>query len=1026
MMTHGKNDDDQDFLTYVISLSDHRIDELAYVIVNGEKCRFTAQRADSNGYYGATANASKYTDRAWLRWHDGTQAFADQTLVETYGDYERPWTEDHILTGIAYAVCTFKYDSGYKQYPEVKFEVKGAPLYDPRQDSSVGGVGNQRWDDPDTWAWTENPVVMIYNLLRGLTLADGSVYGLAVDADDLPLDRWVAAMNTCEEVSSTGLALEKRYTCGIEFSLDAEPLSVIDDILKSCGGQVAECGGVWNIDVGPAPFARAHIEDESILVSDPRERAPFRGLADTYNCIHGSHPDRHANWVARDAPAFYKDEWVEEDDGRRLVAELALPTVTQYGQVQRLMQELVTDNRLMVTHAITLPPTALGLLPLDTLTWTSARNGYQDKLFQIISKAIDPYTLNVKVALRERSPGEYVYDYYSSDDLYEDPALPDDGAPDPETNPPENEYTNPVTGDPIQPERPVGVLADVVALHDGAVSRSSDGGTTWTRIPGTFGISEQISALDGQGFLVRTAGSQIAYSAALQRWETLTMAGFRTQVLPLVNPDFETGDLTGWTVDAGPPLVLDTPQPPQQGGAYYLAGDDFTVSQSLGLPNDGDTVTVSVDAYTGGGTATLSVYVSEHLPQLTGNRAWNGLTIENYATAPNGSPLNLVIVSGTGKGIITSGDGTNVLELQYASGTTYEGPWVYTIDGVNDHKSLFVKDSEFIELLVPPGSDAYSGGFASQGQDKIEGKGYYDNDDEGAIVFMPGRATVSVSVALSSMRVEVGSGAHDGYYNSHTTGRVELGSVTTDSGYWKTLAISGAFEGAGVVQVELSGTGSNVYFDNVRAEVLVEGDKTVRCIARDLVRRRHLAATDTGIHAVVDGAATQLCETPFAADFLAVNGNTLVIAAGFDVAISEDDGATWAQHDAGGTVVDLQARPAPVAVLFDGSVLDVAVGGLTETSDLGSAHQIAWDARRRRWLAVSDDGVIQSSPDRVTWNQEPDMPVSVGAGDRRILPIDIGRLLGRAESSKDLFFSDGEWKQAPSLTSRIRDLQEVK
>ncbi|MCB2126050.1 MAG: hypothetical protein KDD97_10715 [Rhodobacteraceae bacterium] len=455
MMTHGDGDDDQDYLTYVISVSDHRISELTHVIVNGVKDRFTTPDSGKSGYYGATANSSKYRGRAWLRWHDGTQTTADQKLVETYGAYERPWTEDHILAGVAYAVCTFRYDSGYKQYPEVKFELKGAPLYDPRQDGSVGGVGDQRWDDPDTWQFTENPVVMVYNLLRGLTLADGSVYGLAVDADDLPLDRWVAAMNTCDEVSSTGLALEKRYTCGIEFSLDAEPLAVIEDILKSCGGQVAECGGVWSIDVGPAPFPRAHIVDEDIIVSSARDRAPFRGIADTYNCIHGSHPDLHANWVARDAPTFYRDDWIQEDDGRRLVAELALPTVTQYGQVQRLMQELVTDNRLMVTHALTLPPTALGLLPLDTLTWTSTRNSYENKLFQIVSKAIDPHTLNVKVALRERSPGEYVYDYYSSDEIYEDPALPYDGSPPPEENPPENEYTDPVTGDPLEPVRPV-------------------------------------------------------------------------------------------------------------------------------------------------------------------------------------------------------------------------------------------------------------------------------------------------------------------------------------------------------------------------------------------------------------------------------------------------------------------------------------------------------------------------------------------------------------------------------------------
>lgn len=1024
MMTHGANNDDQDYLTYVISVSDHRISGIDYVYINGERCAFVAQLGNQNGYYGVTANASKFTDRAWLRWHDGTQTEADATLLETYAAYERPWTVDHIMTGVAYTVMTFKYDEDYKSYPEVKFEVRGAPLYDPRKDSSVGGDGTQRWSDPETWAWTENPVIMVYNILRGLTLADGSIYGLDVGADDLPLDRWAAAMNTCDELLDGGGRFEPRYACGMEFSLDAEPLSVIDDILKSCGGEVAECGGIWNIDVGPAPFARAHIVDESLIVSDPRDLTPFRGLADTYNSIHGSHPDKDANWVARDAPPFYLDEWIAEDDGRRLVAELALPTVTQYGQVQRLMQELIFDNRLMITHAITLPPTALGLLPLDTLTWTSARNGYEDKLFQVVSKAIDPHTLNVKVALRERSPDDYGYEYVDRDDAFEDPALPIDGAPDPDINPPESDYTDPETGEPVDPVRPDGVLADVVALHDGAVSRSSDGGAHWLRKPATFGIADQISALDGQGFLVRTAGSQIVYSAALQRWSTLTLTGFNTQVLPLVNPEFEFGDLSGWSVDAGAPIVLDTPQPPQQGGAYYLTGDDFRISQSLSIPAGGDTITISADTYSGGSTGTLTAYVSETLPQLTGNQTWNGLTIENYATAPGGAQLDMVIVSGTGAGIKTSGNGTNVIELQYTNGTAYEGPWIYAFYKMNTYGDIYVKIADYITLLKPPGSSVNMSTFSPSGTYDVSAGTYASSGDNGAIVLRPGSATLKFETLGST--IGAGPNGDAAFYNTYTMARVELGTASNDAGYWNTISISGTFAANDKLEIELHGAGSNVYFDNVRAEIISQGDLTVRCIARDLFTRRHLAATDTGIHAVIDGAATQLCETPFSADFMAAHGDVLVIASGNDIALSEDNGLTWTQHAATGIVAGLMAKPQPVAVTSSGKVLSVLAAGLSEMSDLGSAHEVVWEARRQRWLAVSGDGVVQSSLDLINWTQQPDMPVSITAGDRRILPLDIGRILGRAENSKDMFWSDGTWSVAPSLTSRIRDLQEVK
>lgn len=1021
MMTHGVGDDDQEYLTYVISVSDYRVKDLSWVIVNGVKDRYTGPDSSKNGYYGSTANSSKYRNRAWLRWHDGTQTEADPTLVETYGNYERPWTEDHILTGVAYAIMTFRYDSNYKQYPEVKFEVEGAPLYDPRQDATVGGVGEQRWDDPETWVFTENPVVMVYNLLRGLTLADGSVYGLAVDADDLPLDRWVSAMNTCDEYLSGGRALEKRYTCGIEFSLDTEPLAVIEDILKSCGGQVAECGGIWNIDVGPAPFPRAHIIDEDIIVSSPRERAPFRGLADTYNCIHGSHPDRNANWVARDAPTFYRADWVQEDDGRRLVAELALPTVTQYGQVQRLMQELVIDNRLMVTHAFTLPPTALGLLPLDTLTWTSTRNGYENKIFQVVSKVIDPATLNVKVALRERNIGEYAYDYYYSGENYEDPALPTDGSPAPDDNPPEHEYTDPVTGDTLVPERPAMALGDVVALHDGAVSISTDGGSVWTRIPGTFGLSRQISAVEGQGYLVRTAGSEVAYSASLERWETIEFEAFATESIGIENGDFESGDLAGWDVVSGAPLVLDTSQPPQRGGACYLAGDGaFRIEQAL--PAQSGVAKYYADMLAlDGSSAAVSVIHRTKLPEILSN-TWSGNTITGWARAPDGELLNITLTSGSLSGIEGNGyTGARTFQVTRQSGAVYDQPVLLAFGDIDDHEYVEAAKSRIRDVFVTEGSPVYVEETSSSY--RLRSPAGVDHGGNGCFIFNSGGdVVVYYDLSLSSLPFRAPS-------ESVPTELVEeISRADASSSSWQTYSFeidNGNFAADDLVLV-VEGAGQGVYVDNIRAETVTPGDTSVRCIARDLRSRRHLAATGTGIHAIVDGKATQLCETPFAADFISANGNVLVIAAGSSVAISEDDGAIWATHDAGVTVVDIHARPQPVAVMVDGKVLSVSTTGLTETSNLGSEHHLAWDARPKRWLAVDADGAVQSSEDLVTWSQDPAMPVSVLAGDRRIVPLEIGRVLGRAESSKDLFMSDGEWTQAPSLTSRIRDMTEVR
>ncbi|NKX74000.1 hypothetical protein HGG73_07455, partial [Rhodobacteraceae bacterium R_SAG3] len=91
------------------------------------------------------------------------------------GAADRPWTSDHILTGTCYAVLYFYrrdhlYPSGVPRYA---FELDGPPLYDIRKDSTMGGNGSHRFNDPASWDQTANPLVIAYNVLRGIALPSG-------------------------------------------------------------------------------------------------------------------------------------------------------------------------------------------------------------------------------------------------------------------------------------------------------------------------------------------------------------------------------------------------------------------------------------------------------------------------------------------------------------------------------------------------------------------------------------------------------------------------------------------------------------------------------------------------------------------------------------------------------------------------------------------------------------------------------------------------------------------------------------
>lgn len=398
------------YLVYVIALSAAPGIALSRVIINDDYAALGAPGAS----WGRPVTGD-LAGHAWVDFRDGTQSAAHADLLAAFGsDPDRPWTSDMIGPGVAYAVCRFKYNRElFNGLPAVRFEVTGIPLYDPREDTTVGGAGPQRWDNPATWAPSDNPVVMIYNILRGITLPDGEVWGGECAAEDLPLANWFAGMNECDlPVDDGDEGSEPQYRAGFEVAIEDEPAAVIEELLKTCSGQIAEMGGVWTIRVGAPGLSVLTISDDDILRSREQELDPFPGLADTWNGITATYPEPESLWEAKEAPARYSTEWEAADGGRRRTADLQLPACPWATQVQRLMASFIADERRFRRHRLTLPPEAAILGPLDTIAWTSARNGYATKLFEISGLTDSLMTMHQSLQLRERDADDFeVGDY---------------------------------------------------------------------------------------------------------------------------------------------------------------------------------------------------------------------------------------------------------------------------------------------------------------------------------------------------------------------------------------------------------------------------------------------------------------------------------------------------------------------------------------------------------------------------------------------------------------------------------------
>jgi|GEM_PF-2861176 len=400
------------YLTYVIALGCIPGQALNRIVVNDNYVPVGGTEVDIGG---STVKGfpllGDYEGNAWVRYHDGTQTTADALLMQKFSAYpDRPWSADMVGTGQCYAVVVFKLNKElYSGFPSVRFEMRGIPLYDPRHDDTAGGSGAQRWGDRSTWTTSANNAVIIYNIHRGITLPDGLIWGGEAAAGDLPLDNWFAAMNACDVAVDDGAGgTEPMYRGGLEISLSDQPADVLEALEIAACAQQVEIGGVWKIRVGGPGLPVLFITDNDILIDHDQGHDMFPGLDETHNGIQGTHPLPSALWEKSDAPAQLHPEWEAEDGGRQLIADLSMMACPSPTQAQRIMDASAQEERRFRRHALTLGPYGDVLEPLDSLAWTSARESYTAKVFEVSQMGSGLFTLNANVSLRERDGGDFV------------------------------------------------------------------------------------------------------------------------------------------------------------------------------------------------------------------------------------------------------------------------------------------------------------------------------------------------------------------------------------------------------------------------------------------------------------------------------------------------------------------------------------------------------------------------------------------------------------------------------------------
>lgn len=421
------------YLVDVIQFSDIPVTGIDGLWVNGEKVTFDTSAGDIG--LPVIEYQRDGTDYLWVRVVDGTQSVVDPYLAAKFGAHaDRPWENDMIGRGCAYIVITARHNRELFQgrYPQILIEPSQPVWYDPRLDSTNGGSGTHDWDDPSTWDVSDNPAVLIYNIIKGVhyvtpgspALVEWVYGGKNMSPYRLPSSNWIAAMNACDTlVDLADETQEKAYRAGYEVRGDMEPLEVIEQLLKACNGRLAEIGGQFKIKVGDPGASVFAFTDDDIVVTREQDYRPFPRLDETVNGIEATYPEPIEMWGTRDAPPIYSTA-LETEDGRRLSTGVQLPACPFGTQVQRVMNAMIEEERRFALHVIVLPPDAWVLEPLDVVSWTSTRNGYTAKKFLVISIIGEP-GMNQVLSLKEIDPSDYEWTTDDEQDTDVTPVTPE-------------------------------------------------------------------------------------------------------------------------------------------------------------------------------------------------------------------------------------------------------------------------------------------------------------------------------------------------------------------------------------------------------------------------------------------------------------------------------------------------------------------------------------------------------------------------------------------------------------------------
>ena len=355
----------------------------------------------------------------------------DNQSASSLLDETTNWTSDHKLSGLAYVALRFKWNQdAFSGLPEVRVTVRGKKIYDPRLDSTKGGSGSHRQDDPTTWAYSNNSSLVLLDYLRNSRYGKG----LPNDAFETNYDSFKTSANTCDtQVTPYSGAVSDINLFETNAVIDSEKkvLENVRELLVPMRAIFNYTQGKYKVIIEGTGSSQLLLTKDNV-VSEVKLQGENK--SEKYNRVVGTFTNPEKDYQSDTVsyppyddsaldPADQHATMLAEDNNTLLERSFDMIHVTSPYQAEEICENILKRSRNNLKAEVTVTSEALNLSIGDIVTATYDTAGFSAKPFRVMSLSINSDS-TVTLGLEEHQDNFYTWEEKGEAPTIADTVLP--------------------------------------------------------------------------------------------------------------------------------------------------------------------------------------------------------------------------------------------------------------------------------------------------------------------------------------------------------------------------------------------------------------------------------------------------------------------------------------------------------------------------------------------------------------------------------------------------------------------------